>query len=282
MTSSPFRDQIVIITGASAGIGEAVAHRFATLGATVVLVARGIERLHAVRDAILAKGGKATVLTADVGDDTACQSIIAQTLDTHGRIDVLINNAGLHHRGAFADKDPLQLADMVHVNLRSPIYLTRLALPHITARKGAIIFVASLAGCVPVPNSAVYASTKAGLRAFSRSLAEEVRGQDVRVGVVSPGPVATGFILDDIDTVTNLTLSQPIVSADVVAHAVVTSAIDGRPERKLPFQSGLLTTLGYLAPSLGRWLRPSLERRGQKKRLQLLANRAQLEAAASD
>lgn len=258
-----FLDKVVLITGASAGIGESAARKFAAQGARVVLAARGVERLERVADSIRSAGGEALPIAADIGDDASCDQLLEQTMAAHGGIDVLVNNAGLHHRGHFSGHSAKALADMVTVNLRSPVYLTRLALgPMLAEGRGTIVNVASLAGCVPLPEAAVYSSTKFGLRALSLALAEELRGTGVRVSVVSPGPVTTGFIMDDLDEVSDIALSQPLSTADEVADQILACAADGRPERKLPWASGKLATLAYLVPPLARGLRPIMAKRG--------------------
>ncbi len=268
--SGRFVGKVVVVTGASAGIGEAAARRFAAEGARVVLAARGAERLEAVAASIRAAGGDALAVRTDVGDDGACRALLERTVEAFGGLDVLVNNAALHHRGRFEDNPVDALADMVHVNLRSPVLLTRLALPLLRARGGgAIVQVASLAGCVPTPGAAVYSATKFGLRALSYALAEELRGTGVTISVVSPGPVDTGFIMDDLTRVSDLALSQPISTADEVARAVLDCAADGRVERKLPASSGVLTTVGYLSPTLTRALRPMLERKGRRQKARL-------------
>ncbi len=260
-----FTDKVVCITGASAGIGAAAARQFAAEGAQVVLAARGAERLQAVVAEIEAAGGRAHGVVADVGVDADAQRLLDETFATFGGLDVLVNNAGLHHRGPAMSQTAAALADMVTVNLRAPIYLTRLALPLLLARGGGhVVQVASLAGRVPTPGSATYSATKFGLRAFSRALNDELADTQVRVSVVSPGPVDTGFIMDDLDQVSDLTFSQPISTADEVAAAILACAHDGRFERALPAASGVLTTLAYLAPGLGRALRPVLERKGRR------------------
>lgn len=265
-----FSGKVVVITGASAGIGAAAARRFAAEGAKLVLAARGRERLEAFAVGLRAEGAEVLAVPTDVGADADCRALLDRAEEAFGGLDVLVNNAALHHRGPAETIAAEDLADMVHVNLRAPIYLTRLALPRMRVRGGGVVVqVASLAGCVPTPGSATYSATKFGLRAFSRALDDELRGSGIRVKVVSPGPVDTGFILDDLDNVTDLTLSQPMSTADEVAAAVVDAAADDRFERKLPGLSGALTTLAYVAPALGRALRPVLEARGRKQREKL-------------
>jgi short-subunit dehydrogenase len=266
-----FQDRVVLITGASAGIGAACARLFATEGAQVVLVARGQARLDAVVAEINAAGGRAEGVVADMGNDADCDRALAHLKDHYGGLDVLVNNAGLHHRGPFLENEADALAAMIDVNLRSPIRMTRLAMPLLQPRRGAVVNVASLAGCVPVPNSAVYSASKFGIRAFTLALAAELEGTGVTISAVSPGPVDTGFILDNLDEVTDITLSQPMVTAIDVAAQVLSCAHRGTPEIKMPRASGWLATIAYLFPWLKRVLQPLLERKGARAKARIRA-----------
>jgi short-subunit dehydrogenase len=269
-----FQDRIVVITGASAGIGLACARRFAEAGASVVAVARGAADLERAR-AELAELGPTLAIAADVAHPDAPDRIVSGALERFGALHVLVNNAGMHARGPFGDQRVEDLAGMVDVNLRAPIALTRRALPHLLASgRGALVNVASLAGKVPTAGGVVYSATKFGLRGFSLALADELRDTGVTVSSVSPGPVDTRFIMSELDSVTDLTMSQPLVSPDDVAALVLACALDGRPERSIPRASGMLATLGYIAPSLRRVLRPLLERRGRRNKARLRAERA--------
>jgi short-subunit dehydrogenase len=273
MKAHTLKDKVVLITGGSAGIGLAAGQLFASLGARVVLIARGKERLeHAVKE-IQRAGGTAMASVADASIPQDCDRVLREVEEAYGRLDVLVNNAGLHHRGSFLDNNPVDLAKMIQVNLESPIYLTRTALPLLLKNGGAIVNVASLAGCIPVPDSATYSASKFGLRAFSLALRSELDSKGVSVSLVSPGPVNTEFILGELDEVTDITLSQPMITAERVAKAVVAAALDGKAERKIPATSGLLTTLGYLFPALKHALRPLLEKKGGRAKAILLAQR---------
>ena len=145
---------------------------------------------------------------------------------------------------------------MARTNLEAPVYLSRVFLEALIHSKGVLINVASLAGCVPLADAATYSATKFGLRAFSLALRQEVESTGVSVCVVSPGPVATQFILADLDGVSDMTLSQPMLEPEVVAQAIVATAIHRKAEVKLPKMSGLLTTIGYVFPFLQRLLQP--------------------------
>jgi short-subunit dehydrogenase len=274
MTQPAFHERTVVITGASAGIGLSCARLFAEAGANVVLVARGAAELERAR-AEIAQIGPALAIAADVAAPDGPERIVSGALARFGGLHVLINNAGRHARGPFGDQSEADLGAMVDVNLRAPILLTRRALPHLIASgRGAIVNVASLAGKVPTGGSAVYCATKFGLRGFSMALADELRGTGVTVSCVSPGPVDTQFIMAELDTVTDLTMSQPLVTPDEVAALIVASALDGKLERDTPRLSGALATAGYLAPSLRRVLRPMLERRGRRNKQKLRDRRS--------
>ena len=260
-----FEGQTVVITGASAGVGAACARAFANAGAKLVLAARGQPAL----DDIARELGEAEVLTVamDVADSEACARLLKAAEERFGALHVLVNNAGAHHRGEFGDIEPAAAAAMVDVNLRAPLVLTSLALPAIRrAGGGAVVMVGSLAGRTPMQGAATYAATKAGLRSFSYSLADELAGTGIRVGLVSPGPVDTGFIMDEIDVVEDIVFSQPMSSAGEVAQAVLDVAAGGELERCLPAMSGRLTTMSYLFPGLRRRLRPRLNARGKKNK----------------
>jgi short-subunit dehydrogenase len=260
-----FADRTIVITGASAGIGEAAARRFAAEGGRVVLAARGRAGLDRLAGEIREAGGTALAVPTDVAELRSSQALIERAVEAYGGIDVLVNNAGAQARGPIDNHSAEDLTRVVTVNLSAPIALSRLALPYLRKSPApAIVNVASLAGRVPLAHEAVYSATKFGLRAFSFSLAEELAEAGIKVAVVSPGPVDTGFLMDELETVPDLVLSQPLSTADEIGALVVESAADGRRERLPSRMSGYLTTLAYLFPSLRRALLPMMERRGRR------------------
>ncbi len=259
-----FEDKTVIITGGSEGVGRETARKFADVGANLMLVARSKKNLDEVAEELRGKT-RVEVFAMDVSDAEACANLFKKTEFEFGHIDILVNNAGYTARGLVEAITANDLGRIIDVNLRAPIMLSRLVLPHLRdAGGGAIINVASLAGRTPVPGSAAYSASKFGLRAFTFALAEELRGSGIKVAAVSPGAIDTGFITSDIDSVSNLTLSQPISTAAEVAQAILDLCSNQRREQSIPAMSGVLTTLVYLMPWLGRAMRPLLERKGRR------------------
>lgn len=269
MTDIPRTGSVALITGGSSGIGRAVARLVIARGGRVALVARTTAALDAAVEEFGAD--RAIAYPLDVRDLDRLAALPAAVKSHFGRLDLLVNNAGLNHRGSMAKWTPEQLADVVTTNLTAPIVLTRAALDHVTPG-GAIIQVASLSGVLPVPGEATYSASKAGLRAFARSAADDFARLDVHVGCISPGPVDTPF-LGDLSEVADITLSQPMISPELVAEAVLRCADERIPEIALPRRSARLASLAYLFPGLAAWIRPGIERRGARNRQAIVARR---------
>jgi short-subunit dehydrogenase len=276
-----FRGKCVIVTGGSEGVGAAVARRFADAGANLVLVARGREKLERLAEELRAQTG-VLACAMDVADEAAGPDLFARAERAFGAVHVLVNNAGYHRRGPVERVEAGELGRMIDVNLKAPIVLSRLALPYLRkAGGGAIINVASLAGRTPVPGAATYSSSKFGLRAFTFALGEELAGTGIKLAAVSPGPIDTGFIMSNIDAVADITFSQPLSTADEVAEVVLDLCVNEARERSMPPSSGVLTTLSYLFPRLGLWLRPALLKKGRRVKQRLKSQMAAQAEAGS-
>jgi len=270
-----FKDKTVIITGGSEGVGAATARRFAEAGANLMLVARNKRKLEAIAEELRART-RVEIFAMDVSDPEACVDVFRKAEFEFGRIDVLVNNAGFNKRGPAETVSAEDLGRMIEVNLKAPVMLTRIVLPYLReAGGGAIINVGSLAGRSPLPTQATYSASKAGLRTFTYALSEELRGSGIKIAIVSPGPIDTGFIMSDIDVVSDITFSQPISTADDVAQVVLDLCGNSRRETAMPALSGVLTTLNYLLPWFGRLIRPVLERKGARVKRGLKAQAKQ-------
>ena len=191
-------DTVVLVTGASSGIGEACARHLAAEGAAVALVARRADRLEQVASDIRGQGGTALVIEADVTDQEQARGAVDRTVAELGRLDTLINNAGVMLLGPIVDAPVEEWQRMVDVNLLGLLYCTHAALPHLLAaaerpprQVADLVNVSSVAGRVPRLGSGVYNLTKHGVGAFSESLRQEVTKRHVRVSLVEPGATAT-------------------------------------------------------------------------------------------
>ncbi len=194
-----------LVTGASSGIGEAYARRLAAEGLDVVLVARRADRLDALAGSLRAAHGvDVEVLVADLATDVGVATVVDRLSGDVSPVGLLVNNAGFGTTGRLAQLDPVREQEEIALNVGALVRLTQAVLPAMSARgSGAIVNVASIAGLTPVPGNATYSSTKAFVVAFTRSLAEEVRGTGVRVQVLCPGMTRTEFqATADVDTTT--------------------------------------------------------------------------------
>jgi short-subunit dehydrogenase len=216
--------------------------------------------LQAVADDL---GEGAFARPCDVGDVGALPGLVDDVVAHFGRLDVLVNNAGVHHRGSMLRHSAQELAQMIAVNTAAPIALTRIAADHMPPGS-VVVNVASLAGKLPVPGAATYSGSKAGVRFWALAAAEDLAERGIRIATVNPGPVDSGFFDDDLDNVTPMTLSQPMSTVEQCAMAVLRAIESDVTEIDLPFASGKLATLGYVSPPLRRVLRPLLEKRGAR------------------
>ena len=272
-----FKDKTVIITGGSEGVGAATARLFAEAGANLMLVARSKKNLESIATELRDKT-RVELFAMDVTDDDACVDLFKKADFEFGRIDVLVNNAGHHARGNVRDVPAEDLGRTIDVNLKAPIILTRLALPYLEeSGGGAIINVASLHGRLASVGATTYSASKFGLRIFTLALRQELEGSGIKAAVVSPGPVDTGFIMDTLDDVDDLVLSQPISSAEEVGQAILDLCGNNIAEQAMPRSSGILATLAYLVPWLAKQLRPMLQKKGARVKARLIAERRQRE-----
>jgi 3-oxoacyl-[acyl-carrier protein] reductase len=226
----------VLVTGASRGIGRAVALALASAGAKVAIVARTTRALEAVAAEITAAGGQALAIAGDLCDPSLPDLVVKQAVAAHGRLQILVNNAGTLILGNVADTTDRAWDRMVGLNLTAPFRLTRAALPHLCNGGGHVVMISSLAGTNPVEGMAPYCATKAALEHFASGLTLEVRDQGVRVTVVAPGSVDTGFSDMPHRGDTTWMLKSEDVAAAVVdllrgREAALLSRIEIRPAR---------------------------------------------------
>jgi NAD(P)-dependent dehydrogenase (short-subunit alcohol dehydrogenase family) len=186
-----FKEKVVVITGATSGIGQAAALRFAEAGATVAAIGRNEDALNEVAKRIRQAGGKGVPLRADISNDDEAKHAVAQTLERCGGIDVLVNAAGHISSGTIEDTDPDAWDAMLNVNLRAVFRLMQEALPALSERRGNIVNVSSVTGLRAFPGVLAYCVSKAGLDQLTRCAALELAVRGVRVNAVNPGVVVT-------------------------------------------------------------------------------------------
>lgn len=190
--SNNIQGKVVVITGASSGLGEATARLLSAQGATVVLGARRVDRLQSLADELNGSGGKALPMATDVTDYDQVRKLVDAAVETYGRVDVIINNAGLMPSSPL---ERLKIDDwdrMIDVNIKGVLYGIAAALPYMKEQKaGHIINVSSVAGHKVRAGGAVYAATKHAVRALSEGLRQEVKPYNIRTTVISPGLAAS-------------------------------------------------------------------------------------------
>ncbi|CAH0402594.1 unnamed protein product [Chilo suppressalis] len=192
-----FSGKVVLVTGASSGIGAATAVMFCKEGASVVLVARNEAKLKSVSEQCAAAGGKHALIKADVSSDGDVKRIINSTIEKFSKLDILVNNAGIIAYGDILSGTILDTYDQISkTNLRAVIHVTMLAAPHLVNSKGNIINISSVASRMIVNKFSAYSTSKAGLDQFTRCAAAELASSGVRVNSISPGPVDTDIFFN--------------------------------------------------------------------------------------
>jgi NADP-dependent 3-hydroxy acid dehydrogenase YdfG len=190
--SSNIEGKVVVITGASSGLGEAAARLLSAEGAKLALGARRVERLRSLAKELEDKGGRAVAIATDVTDRDQVKRLVDAAVEEFGRVDVIINNAGLMPHSLLERLKVDEWDRMIDVNIKGVLYGIAAALPHMMRQKaGHVINVSSVAGHKVTPAGAVYAATKHAVRALSEGLRQEVKAHNIRTTVVSPGAVAT-------------------------------------------------------------------------------------------
>ncbi|MEL6110520.1 MAG: SDR family oxidoreductase, partial [Planctomycetota bacterium] len=184
--------KVAVITGASSGIGEATARRLSESGAHVVLVARREEKLNALAAFIQKAGGHATVVVGDVSTFPGAEQVFRDTIEATGKLDIVVNNAGIMNLDRVTDADPNEWQRMIQINLLGLMYCSQLALQKMAEQgSGQIVNIASNLGRAVMPGAAAYSASKAGVIAFSETMRREAIAVNVRVTVVEPGATQT-------------------------------------------------------------------------------------------
>jgi len=190
---SSLKNKVAIITGASSGIGKALAFEFANQGAKVVLAARRADKLQEVEKQLLDSGGEAFAVVADVSVEKDCEKLIRTSLEKYGRIDMLINNAGISMRALFADVEMAVIKKLMQINFWGTVYCSKFALPHLLESKGTLVGVSSIAGYVGLPARTAYSASKFAMHGFLEALRTENLEKGLKVLIACPGFTASNI-----------------------------------------------------------------------------------------
>jgi short-subunit dehydrogenase len=251
LNATSFRDRVVVVTGASSGIGRAAARAFARSGAIVVAVARREELLRELVDACRADSPRSIYLRGDLGERTFAEGVVERTVATFGRLDVLVNNAAISKHKQIYHMTADEAEGVMRINFLSCLWTTFAAIPHMLSQGGGtIVNVSSFAAKVVPPRETVYAASKAAMNAFSEGLWNDLEGSNIHVGLVHPGPIDTE-IWDKED--------EPVAydgkkhSPDLVVDGIFEVIEQRRREITIPRRNPPLVTarlLRLIAPSI--------------------------------
>lgn len=246
MASFSFQDKITIVTGASSGIGRAVALELARQGAHLALASRNTPALEQLAQQIHSMGGEVLVVSTDVAQQSQVEAMVAQTLARWGRLDILVSNAGQYVRSPIAKMTLQTLNHSMAVNFYGGVYAVMAVLPHMLAqRSGRIVLVSSMAAKTPLTPDAPYVAAKSALSGFGDVLRQELYHTGITVTLVCPGRVDSPMI-EHLD----VHWMSAKISSEKVARAIVRGIRRGKAEVILPPQTMLLYLFRFLSPPL--------------------------------
>jgi NAD(P)-dependent dehydrogenase (short-subunit alcohol dehydrogenase family) len=251
------RNSIIIITGASSGIGAATARELARQGATIVLAARRAEQLNALAAEIEWAGGRALAVPTDISQREAIDRLVQTTIDTYGRVDVLINNAGIGEGSAVLSSPDAEMQQLLTINLLAPARCIQAVVPHMQHQgRGVIVNIGSVAGELGV--SGLYSATKFGLRGLNDALRRELRQYNIAVVLIAPGYIRTPMTEG---------VKVPMPGPEAVAQVIAAGI--RRPRRTIfaPWYYALLAYPLKVLPWLADWIisRPAMQQTANRR-----------------
>lgn len=250
----------MIITGGSSGIGLSLAHEFGRQGASVVISARNAERLNAAQNELKTAGIDTLAVPADVSIESDCKSLIDQTIAWKGKIDVLVNNAGVSMRAVFKDTDLSVIKSLMDINFWGTVYCTKYALPYLLETKGSVVGIISVAGYIGLPGRTGYSASKFAIRGFLETLRCENLKTGLHVMVAAPGFTSSNIrkqaLLADGSLQGNTPRDETkMMSSDKVARKVVRAIRRRKNELILTFLEGkFAVSLNHYFPKLVNYL----------------------------
>lgn len=247
--------KVAIITGASSGIGKACAYSFAKAGYAVVLAARDAEKLHVIKNDLENNNYTAIAIPTDVSIETDCKNLINETISKLGRIDVLINNAGISMRALFNELELTVIKRVMDINFWGTVYCTKYALPHILKQQGSVVGISSVAGFVGLPARTGYSASKFAMHGFLHALRIENLKNNLHVGIVAPGYTASNIRNTALNSKGNSQQESPLdesklMTAEAVAEQVLKCVLRRKRLVVLTFTGKLTFWLNKFFPSV--------------------------------
>lgn len=247
--------KVIVITGASSGIGEATAYAFAQHGASLVLASRNTEKLEKVKVQCEQLGAKTLVVTCDVSIEQDCKKLLDTTISHFGTLHVLINNAGISMRALLVNCNTEVLKKVMEINFWGMVYCTKFALPELLKNKGSVIAVSSVSGLVGLPARTGYSASKHAIDGFMQSLRIETLKQDLHVGVIYPGYTSSNIRnaalnKDGIAQAESPLDESKLMPASVVAQTILNMVVNRKRQRILTNQGHLVNFLNTFFPTL--------------------------------
>ena len=245
-------NQVVLITGASTGIGRCLALDFAKQGAVVIGCGRSQERLDRTLNEVRRASPSSTMIPCDVGNRQEVQSMVAKVIADFGKIDILINNAGIGMRNPFAETSADTIEEIMRTNYLGMVYCTHAVLPSMIARgSGHIVNISSVAGIIGTLNLSGYCASKFAMNGFSESLYYELKPLGIHVSVICPGPVRTDFNRSFADTKPK-SPGFLMLEPEAVSQLVIRAIVNKKFEVVVPWSLALISRVARMAPGLFR------------------------------
>lgn len=254
MAENAFRDNVVVITGGSSGIGREIAYQLSAQGAQLVLAAREPSLLESVAAECRRRGARAIAVPTDVGVESQCQALVERAVAEFGRIDTLVNNAGLSMHARFEELDSVEPVErLMRINFFGSVYCTFHALPHLKKNGGRLVAVCSLAGLTGVPTRTAYAASKHAMSGFFNSLRIELADDGMSVTLAYPGFVATEIASRAIGPHGTTLGERPVrdaavMPADECARLIIAAAANRRRQVVMSLRGKLGLWLRLVAP----------------------------------
>jgi dehydrogenase/reductase SDR family member 7B len=246
------KDKVVLITGGTSGIGKALAFAFGRAGAKIVVTGRNEENLGATAKALAAQHIDHLALVADVSQEGDCARMVAQTIDRFGKLDILINNAGISMRALFEDLDLAVIRQVMDINFYGTVYATKYALPHILKTKGSVLGISSIAGYRGLPGRTGYSASKFAMHGFLETLRTEVLEKGVHVMIACPGFTASNIRNAALTARGQVQGQSPLDEGKIMsAEEVAERILKATRQRKRDL---VMTAQGKLTVFLNKWL----------------------------